>query len=633
MRAGIAAGALIGVPASVAITRVPVVQAFWNDWIYDFLRGCAEAVLRGAFGQIEAAFSADLSTVAVHEWNVGTAYMGKVGWAMVFVAIALAVWELICAAVARNTERAGRAAIMLVLAWPVTTASVWLTIKTTAAIDQLTIGALSGEMSSNRLAADMADKLLFPSLGAERQGGSVVIDSQVVGGELLLILVFALLLWLCSLVLTLVMAFRAFALVVLVAGAPIALMSQAGGRRFEPMRRKWIQMVAALALAKFIAALLVMVSLGLGEASLNNSTGSTGKNLAGLAVGLVGLCTACLSPKLSSMFVAFASAELTAAAAPGQGMARGATRTAVHYAQMKMLRGGGGKTRAASQASGTAATSPSTRTPAPLAPTGVGPASSGGPQGGRPTGRGANKGGGLGTIGGRSPHPPTNATPTTAPTDDDATTDALTPHRASHASNHPPGGGANPSRASGVGVRLAPGGGPTGGSSTTGSARRSATGSGGGSATGSATGSGGGSATGSATGSGGSGRSGGEAGFGGVGSAGGLPPVGGDQATQPALPGMGGESSHGARSSQGRGSPSSSDQQVGAGATSVARPTGMRKSQARPAAGSKPAAGHGATSGVADPTGAVDEYPKARRKGRGRSEMPGGDDETIGWRP
>jgi TrbL/VirB6 plasmid conjugal transfer protein len=100
------------------------------------------------------------------------------------------------------------------------------------------------------------------------------------------------------------MIFRSFALVVLAAVAPVALMLLPWDKT-KSWARRWCEVVIALVLAKPLAATVLAVAIKLFAES---------KSFAGLAAGTVGMALACGAPLMALRLVSFAGGELAAAA-------------------------------------------------------------------------------------------------------------------------------------------------------------------------------------------------------------------------------------------------------------------------------------------------------------------------------
>jgi hypothetical protein len=100
------------------------------------------------------------------------------------------------------------------------------------------------------------------------------------------------------------MIFRSFALIVLAAVAPVALMLMPW-EKTKSLTRRWTEIVVALLLAKPLAATVLAVAIKLFAES---------KSFAGLAAGTVGMALACAAPMMALRLVSFAGGELAAAA-------------------------------------------------------------------------------------------------------------------------------------------------------------------------------------------------------------------------------------------------------------------------------------------------------------------------------
>ncbi|MDD1477940.1 type IV secretion system protein [Arthrobacter sp. H16F315] len=110
--------------------------------------------------------------------------------------------------------------------------------------------------------------------------------------------------WVLALILMCSMIFRSFALIVLAAVAPVALMLMPW-EKTQTWARRWCEIVIALLLAKPLAATVLAVAIKLFAES---------KSFAGLAAGVVGMALACGAPLMALRLVSFAGGELAAAA-------------------------------------------------------------------------------------------------------------------------------------------------------------------------------------------------------------------------------------------------------------------------------------------------------------------------------
>jgi hypothetical protein len=283
-------------PRRARAIAVAVVAAACSAWsllpdVNDVLTDWSGALSGSTTGLLTGAFSGQLGSISAGEWNIATAMTGKLGMVMGVVAVALCGVQVIAAIVAGDHARLGYAALWALIAWPATATAVWLIVKVTAAIDALAIGMLSTSGSAQDIA------LVFTMLLANA------------GNQPFMLVVWAVLLWLPSLVLSLVMAFRNYSLLLLVGFAPAAVMSQ-GWRALRPVVTKWAQAVVALILAKVFAAGILVLAMDL-------VTGSP--DLGALITGMVGLWMACMSPAASMAVMGWAGGQLADAGASRAG--------------------------------------------------------------------------------------------------------------------------------------------------------------------------------------------------------------------------------------------------------------------------------------------------------------------------
>ena len=110
--------------------------------------------------------------------------------------------------------------------------------------------------------------------------------------------------WILAFILMCSMIISSFALIVLAAVAPVALML-VPWEKTKTWARRWSEVVVALLLAKPLAATVLAVAVKLFADS---------KSFAGLAAGTVGMALACGAPLMALRLVSFAGGELAAAA-------------------------------------------------------------------------------------------------------------------------------------------------------------------------------------------------------------------------------------------------------------------------------------------------------------------------------
>ncbi|MGJ0383719.1 type IV secretion system protein [Paenarthrobacter nicotinovorans] len=134
------------------------------------------------------------------------------------------------------------------------------------------------------------------SLAPGNQGGAV-------GGAIVTAMA-VIVVWILAFILMCSMIFRTFALAVLAAVAPVALM-MLPWEKSKAWAGRWCEIVVALLLAKPLAATVLATAIKLFADS---------ESFAGLAAGTVGMVLACGAPLMALRLVSFAGGELAAAA-------------------------------------------------------------------------------------------------------------------------------------------------------------------------------------------------------------------------------------------------------------------------------------------------------------------------------
>ena len=134
------------------------------------------------------------------------------------------------------------------------------------------------------------------SLAPGNQGGAL-------GGAIVTAMA-VIIVWILAFILMCSMIFRTFALAVLAAVAPVALM-MLPWEKSKAWAGRWCEIVVALLLAKPLAATVLATAIKLFADS---------KSFAGLAAGTVGMVLACGAPLMALRLVSFAGGELAAAA-------------------------------------------------------------------------------------------------------------------------------------------------------------------------------------------------------------------------------------------------------------------------------------------------------------------------------
>ena len=277
----------------------------------DFLAGILASIATWLWSFISGAFG--VSNVDDSQW---VAVKGLTGWWVVVMATPLVVamiLQLLSGLVAQQSRRIWRALIGGLMAIPAVGAAIYLMQTMTHVSDEAST-ALLETLGSDPYVVFMR---LF---GFERAPAGAASEWKLISETLpatqaaasgtLLITVFAtLIIWILAFILMCSMIFRSFALIVLGAVAPVALMMMPWEKTKSWMAR-WCEVVVALLLAKPLAATVLAVAVKLYADSTS---------FAGIAAGAVGMTVACAAPLLALKLVGFAGGELAAAAGAAGG--------------------------------------------------------------------------------------------------------------------------------------------------------------------------------------------------------------------------------------------------------------------------------------------------------------------------
>lgn len=160
------------------------------------------------------------------------------------------------------------------------------------------------------------------SVAPGNQGGAV-------GGAIVTAMA-VVMVWILAFILMCSMIFRTFALAVLAAVAPVALM-MLPWEKSKAWAGRWCEIVVALLLAKPLAATVLATAIKLFADS---------KSFAGLAAGTVGMVLACGAPLMALRLVSFAGGELAAAAQTAGGGHVLARSSSIATRQMSRQLGG-----------------------------------------------------------------------------------------------------------------------------------------------------------------------------------------------------------------------------------------------------------------------------------------------------
>lgn len=250
---------------------------------------------------IVAAFTGNAGTIEDNEWSVATTMTSRWGLVLLVVVVALVLVQMLISVASGNIRQAISAFVAGLLSWPTTLVAVWLTVIVTGATDRLTVGVLgSGSESAGGLIARFFSGLEDLPLNAIEETGS---KAFLLAGMLAVSTIAALLL-------SLMLAFRNFALICLVGFSPIAFMAMPLAS-IRVWAGKWAQAVAALVMAKPIAAGMLVLAVDLTAAA---------DGIFQWLVGVVAMAMAAFAPVITLRLFSFMGAE-TAASYGGQGQA------------------------------------------------------------------------------------------------------------------------------------------------------------------------------------------------------------------------------------------------------------------------------------------------------------------------
>ncbi|MET3706147.1 hypothetical protein ABIB17_000763 [Arthrobacter sp. UYEF6] len=286
---GLVSQANDGVQSSITSFFANILQNV-ASWIWSFITG---------------AFS--VSDVDDSQW---TAVEGLTNWWVVVMLTPLVVvmiLQLLSGLISQQPRRLVRALAGGAAAIPMVAGAVYLVRQLTKVSDTAST-ALLGSLGTDPYVLFMR---LFgfekAPAGSGRDWNVVALAPGSTGGAAGAVVVTAMaviVVWAMAFILMCSMIFRSFALIVLAAVAPVALMLMPW-EKTKSLTRRWSEIVVALLLAKPLAATVLAVAIKLFAES---------KSFAGLAAGTVGMALACAAPMMALRLVSFAGGELAAAA-------------------------------------------------------------------------------------------------------------------------------------------------------------------------------------------------------------------------------------------------------------------------------------------------------------------------------
>ncbi|MEV8143813.1 type IV secretion system protein [Specibacter sp. NPDC078709] len=254
--------------------------------------------ISGAFG---------VSDIDASEWGI---VGGLTNWWVVVMMTPLVVVmivQLIAGLVSQQPRRIGRALLGGALAVPLVYVATSLMIKLSSFTDSASTALLATLGNDPYVVFMRLFGFQKAEAGSGREWDVVSLSSGTTSGPTGAVVVTAiavLVVWILSFILMCSMIFRSFALIVLAAVAPVALMLLPW-EKTKSWSRMWCETVIALLIAKPLAATVLAVAVKL----FANST-----SFSGLASGAVGMVLACAAPLMALKLVSFAGGEIAGAA-------------------------------------------------------------------------------------------------------------------------------------------------------------------------------------------------------------------------------------------------------------------------------------------------------------------------------
>ena len=280
-----------------------------NDGIQGSITSIVANVLQNIaswmWGFITGAFT--VSDVDDSQW---TAIGGLTNWwviVMMTPLVVVMIIQLLSGLISQQPRRLLRALIGGAAAVPLVAAAVYVVRQLTHASDAASAALLESIGTDpyvvfmrlfgfERAPAGSDREWNVISLAPGNQGGAV-------GGAIVTVMA-VIVVWILAFILMCSMIFRTFALAVLAAVAPVALM-MLPWEKSKAWAGRWCEIVVALLLAKPLAATVLATAIKLFADS---------ESFAGLAAGTVGMVLACGAPLMALRLVSFAGGELAAAA-------------------------------------------------------------------------------------------------------------------------------------------------------------------------------------------------------------------------------------------------------------------------------------------------------------------------------
>lgn len=343
----------------------------FEQWLTDFYVGLITSLANFVAFVVKMVFIADSVTITGQQSTADLNVIEQVGTIVLVLAlpltIAAVIWQIIRSNAEGRISGVFRAILGGVLMVVLSRVAFWYGPVLITGFDQMTMqlidtfnagpgGIIHGLLESFGLEYDRDEDLWRVSDDAE--GGvpapTWMAAGMAVGATPIIPIVLLIILAVGGFLVMLMLGFRRWALIVMLALAPLALMFLPAEKASKGIAWKWLQIVLALLAAKPLAAIIMAVT-----ARLMASSGEV--NLLMLVVAMMSFMIAAAAPLIAMKFFGFMNAEIghAYAQAAGEGALRGGARTVMStgsQAQMLtsgMRRGGGGGSPAPISAGGT----------------------------------------------------------------------------------------------------------------------------------------------------------------------------------------------------------------------------------------------------------------------------------------
>lgn len=368
-------------------------------WTDKLMESWATNFGESAWGLLSGAFTGEASFIAAEEFSVASMMTNSVAGVMAIVLIVFGAVQMVIDVRKGGVPAGLKTLFAILLAWPVTAVAVWVAMKLTRFFDQLSNAILSSSGGEDALAM-----LLKPSM-------TVPVVTSVASMHM----IFMLVIWLVSLVLSLIMIIRNFVILALIAIAPMALMVLPA-EFSRAWAKNWAGALLAALLIKPLSAVIIVLAANL----MAHTEGYTS-----VLTGIVGLVLAAASPMFASQLFGFANLQAGEVGTQTASQTSSAAQNTASRVQQGVYSAGMARSQRMNSAmAAQGGSSPSTVQPSAAPKFGAAQSANPSPTSGGSTGSGT----GAGTPSGTSGQTQTTPTPAAgAGTTGTASTDGASP--------------------------------------------------------------------------------------------------------------------------------------------------------------------------------------------------------------